>query len=315
MAGQELLQRLARGEIVLGDGAMGTMLQAAGLVGGGASELWNVERPERVRAVHAAYIAAGSQIVETNSFGGTLARLRPHDLGERVFELNRAAAVLAREAAAGTQALVAGSIGPTGDLLEPLGTLRAAEAQAMFAGQARGLVEGGVDMVLIETMSDLTEVEAAILGVRAVAPDLLIATTLSFDTKGRTMMGVRPRQALETLHGWGIRLIGANCGNGPAEIEAVMTEMAQHRPAGVYLIAQSNAGLPRDVEGKTVFDGTPEVMATYALAMRNLGINVIGACCGSTPAHIAAMAEALARAQGQPAAGSPALPAAGPGRS
>lgn len=315
MAGQELLQRLAHGETVLGDGAMGTMLQAAGLVGGGASELWNVEQPERVRAVHAAYIAAGSQIVETNSFGATQARLRPHELGERVFELNRAAAILACEAAAGKQALVAGSIGPTGDLLEPLGTLSAADAQAMFAEQARGLVEGGADMVIIETMSDLAEVEAAILGVRAVAPDLLIATTLSFGAKGRTMMGVRPRQALETLHGWGIRLIGANCGNGPAEIEAVMTEMAQHRPAGVYLIAQSNAGLPRDVEGKTVFDGTPEVMAAYALTMRGLGINVIGACCGSTPAHIAAMGEALARGQRQSTAGSPALTAAEPGRS
>lgn len=303
MAGQSLYQRLAAGEIVLGDGAMGTMLQAAGLAGGGASELWNVERPERIRAIHTAYIEAGAQIVETNTFGGTALRLRQHGLDGRVFELNRAGAALARAAVGDSGMLVAGSIGPTGELLEPLGALSSAEAQTLFAEQARGLVDGGVDMVLIETMSDLSEVEAAVLGVRSVAPELLIAATMTFGTKGRTMMGVRPGQALAALHGWGVRLIGANCGNGPGEIAAVMSEMAQQRPDGVYLIAQSNAGLPHDENGKTVFDGTPEVMADYALRMRDLGINIIGACCGSTPAHIAAMGAALA--QGQPVAGSP----------
>lgn len=294
MAEQSLLQRVAAGEIILGDGAMGTMLHAAGLTGGAAAELWNVEHPERVRAVHAAYAAAGSQIVETNTFGGTAARLRHHGLAERVVELNQAGATLARDAVAGLGVLVAGSIGPTGELLEPLGTLSAAEAEAMFAEQARGLAAGGVDLVIVETMSDLNEVEAAIRGVRAAAPDLLIAATLTFGTKGRTMMGVSPQQALQTLHERGVRLIGANCGNGPQEIEAVMVQMAQHRPEGVYLVAQSNAGLPRDVNGAAVFDGTPEVMAVYARRMRDLGVNIIGACCGSTPAHIRAMGEALA---------------------
>lgn len=294
MAEQSLLQRVAAGEIILGDGAMGTMLHAAGLTGGAAAELWNVEHPERVRAVHAAYAAAGSQIVETNTFGGTAARLRHHGLAERVVEFNQAGATLARDAVAGLGVLVAGSIGPTGELLEPLGTLSAAEAEAMFAEQARGLAAGGVDLVIVETMSDLNEVEAAIRGVRAAAPDLLIAATLTFGTKGRTMMGVSPQQALQTLHERGVRLIGANCGNGPQEIEAVMVQMAQHRPEGVYLVAQSNAGLPRDVNGAAIFDGTPEVMAVYARRMRDLGVNIIGACCGSTPAHIRAMGEALA---------------------
>lgn len=294
MAEQSLLQRVAAGEIILGDGAMGTMLHAAGLTGGAAAELWNVEHPERVRAVHAAYAAAGSQIVETNTFGGTAARLRHHGLAERVVELNQAGATLARDAVAGLGVLVAGSIGPTGELLEPLGTLSAAEAEAMFAEQARGLAAGGVDLVIVETMSDLNEVEAALRAVRAAAPDLLIAATLTFGTKGRTMMGVSPQQALEVLHGRGVRLIGANCGNGPQEIEAVMVQMAQHRPEGVYLVAQSNAGLPRDVNGAAIFDGTPEVMAVYARRMRDLGVNIIGACCGSTPAHIRAMGEALA---------------------
>ncbi len=302
MAGHRLLERLAAGEVVLGDGAMGTMLQAAGLESGGASELWNVEHPDRIRTVHAAYMEAGAQIIETNTFGGTAARLRAHDLEDSVFELNRAGAALAREAVGDSGVLVAGSIGPTGELLEPLGPLSKDEAQRLFAEQARGLVAGGVDLIIIETMSDLGEVEAAILGVREVAPDLLIAATMSFETKGRTMMGVRPQQALAALHGWGVRLIGANCGNGPGEIETVMAQMADERPSGVYLIAQSNAGLPQEVNGKVVFDGTPEVMAQYALRMRELGVNVIGACCGSTPAHISAMAAALAqpRAVGEP---------------
>jgi 5-methyltetrahydrofolate--homocysteine methyltransferase len=296
MPQHKLLTWLNAGETVLGDGAMGTMLQAAGLTGGESPELWNVEHPDRVRQIHTAYIEAGSRLIETNTFGGTRARMRFHGLDDRVFELNRAAASLAKEAASPAGALVAGSMGPTGELLEPIGLLTLAEAQAMFAEQARGLREGGVDLILIETMSQLPEVEAAILGIRAAAPDMLIAATMSFDTKGRTMMGVTPRAALEALTGWGVQIVGANCGNGPAEIEAVMTQMAQLRPEGVYLLAQSNAGLPREVDGRIQYDGTPDVMAAYAVKMLALGVNVVGACCGSTPAHIAAMARALAQA-------------------
>jgi 5-methyltetrahydrofolate--homocysteine methyltransferase len=244
-------------------------------------------------------------MVETNTFGGTRARLQFHQIGDRVFELNRAGAVLAKEVAGPAGVLVAGSMGPTGDLIEPVGTLTLVEAERLFAEQARGLVDGGVDLILIETMSHLNEVEAAIRGVRQVAPDLMIAVTMSFDTNFHTMMGVSPRQAVETLVGWGIRLVGANCGNGPAEIQAVMTQMAQARPAGVYLIAQSNAGLPKYTNGKIAYDGTPEVMAEYAVTMRGLGINVIGACCGSTPAHIAAMAGALERVKDESILGPP----------
>ena len=195
--------------------------------------------------------------------------------------------------------MVAGSVGPTGELLEPYGLLAFDAAVAMFEAQVRGLLDGGVDFILVETMSQLAEVEAVVQAARHVAADAPLAASMSFDTNGRTMMGVSPHQALETLAGWGLDVIGANCGNGPAEIEGVLEQMAAHRPEGVYLLAQSNAGLPHEVNGETVFDGTPDVMGDYAVKMLRLGVNYIGACCGSTPAHIAAMRAALDEAAAQ----------------
>ncbi len=300
-----LLALFESGQVVVGDGAMGTMLQGAGLTDGGAPEIWNVEKPEALRAIYQAYADAGAGVITTNTFGGNLGRLQFHNVGDRVYELNRAAAELAKEVAASTGALVAGDIGPSGELIEPVGLLSMDEAIDMFAEQARGLIDGGSDFILIETMSHLNEMEAAVKGVRKVDADIFIAATMSFDTNYHTMMGVSPRDALQAMAEWGVTAVGANCGNGPAEIEVVMTQMAQFRPEGIYLIAQSNAGLPQYVEGKIQYDGTPEVMAEYALKMRNLGINYIGACCGSTPAHIAAMKVALDEAAGQPIAGPP----------
>lgn len=272
---------------------MGTMLQAAGLSGGGVPEIWNLNEPHKVAAIHAAYIEAGSNIISTNTFGGNLVRLRSHNVDVPVYEINRAAAEIACLPAHGSGCLVAGSIGPTGELIEPMGLLSMEEAVSIFLEQARGLVEGGVDFILIETMSQLDEVEAAVLGVRSIDPNMTIAATMSFDTNCHTMMGVSPVQAMETMVSWGLRVIGANCGNGPGEIETVMTQMAQHRPAGVFLVAQSNAGVPQLVDGQTLFDGTPEIMAAYAVKMENLGVDLIGACCGSTPEHLAAMRLAL----------------------
>lgn len=292
-AGHPLFQWLESGRVVVFDGAMGTMLQNAGLTDGGAPELWNVTAPEKVKSIYSGYAQAGSNVITTNTFGGTAARLKLHNLQDRVVELNRAGALLAREVAAETGALVAGDIGPSGELIEPVGPLSMAEAQALFAEQVQGLVEGGVDLLLVETMSHLNEAEAAVRAAQQVAPHLPIAVTLSFDTNFHTMMGVSPREAVQAIAGWGVQVIGANCGNGPAEIETVMTQMAQHRPAGVYLMAQSNAGMPKWVAGQIGYDGTPDVMADYAVRLRALGVNVIGACCGSTPAHIAAIADSL----------------------
>lgn len=290
----KLIAFLSERPFVLGDGAMGTMLQAAGLESGGAPELWNVERPEVVRGIYQGYVDAGSQVITTNTFGGTRYRLGRDNLADRVRELNLAGARLAREVAdaAGRPVLVAGDIGPSGEILVPLGTLEPADAQAAFAEQAAALAEGGVDFFLIETMSALEEVEAAVRGIRSVS-DLPIAATMTFDTHFRTMMGVKPAQAVKALYGLGVRAIGANCGNGPAEIERIISEMVAVKPDDVFLIAQSNAGLPKYDQGVIRYDGTPEVMAEYALKMKGLGIKYIGACCGSTPAHIAAMKAAL----------------------
>ncbi len=291
----KLLDFLSRNQnFVIGDGAMGTMLHSAGLTSGGSPEEWNVERPDVIKGIHQAYVDAGSQIITTNTFGGNRFRLALHNHQDLVREFNLAAARLAREVAdaAPREVLVAGDIGPTGEILAPLGTTQPEEVRAAFSEQAAALAEGGVDFFLIETMSALEEVTAAVEGIKS-ASDLPIAATMTFDTHFRTMMGVKPAQAVEALYDLGIAVLGANCGNGPDEIERIVTEMEAAKPQGVYLIAQSNAGLPKWENKQVHYDGTPEVMAEYAVKMRALGVNYLGACCGSTPDHIRAMREAL----------------------
>lgn len=275
------------------DGGMGTMLFNQGLANGAAPEEWNVSHPERVRFVHRSYIEAGSRLVLTNSFGGTRFRLKLHNLQDRVYELNRAAAENARAEAnlADDLVLVGGSMGPTGELLEPMGQMTFDEAAAAFAEQARGLADGGADILWIETMSDLNEVKAAIAGARSVS-DLPVAATMSFDTRGRTMMGVTPAEALRELRALGVVALGANCGNGLADIIGVIEAM-QAVDSDVLLIAKSNAGVPHWVDNELSYDGTPELMASYANLVHLLGAKLIGGCCGSSPAHIAAMARSL----------------------
>ena len=288
-----LLDALNDGPL-LGDGAMGTMLQDLGNSEGGAPELWNVERADVVEAVLEGYAAAGSRLLTTNTFGGTRARLQMHDLEARVGELNQAAAELARRVADRYDGVfVLGDIGPSGELMEPMGELTPESAADMFGEQIRGLVAGGVDGILIETMSDLAEVEAAVTAARAEAPGLPVLVTLSFDTNLRTMMGVSPAMAVQSIAEMGADVIGANCGRGLEEMRIIAAQLAESGAGSVRLMVQSNAGLPK-LQGDTfVFDGTPEEMATYAADMRDLGFSVIGACCGSTPEHIAAMRAAL----------------------
>jgi 5-methyltetrahydrofolate--homocysteine methyltransferase len=289
-----LLDALDDGPL-LGDGAMGTMLQDLGNDEGGAPELWNVEHVDVVEGVLEGYASSGSRLLTTNTFGGSRPRLQMHGLEDRVEELNKVAAELARRIAdrhPGTYVL--GDIGPSGELMEPMGDLTVDSAMEIFAEQIRGLVAGGVDGILIETMSDLSEVEAAVAAARKEAPGLPVLATLSFDTNLRTMMGVSPAMAVQALADIGADVVGANCGRGLDEMRIIAAQLAEAGAGRVRLMVQSNAGLPK-LQGDTfVFDGTPEEMATYAVEMRDLGFAVIGACCGSTPAHIAAMRDALA---------------------
>lgn len=279
--------------VLLIDGAMGTELFARGLESGGAPELWNVEHPDRVTAVHADYIEAGSDIVLTNSFGGTGFRLKLHQADDRVIELNEAAARVARAAAdaADRRVLVAGSMGPTGELLEPMGTMTPETCAAAFAEQAKGLDAGGADVLWIETMSHLDEIAAAVEGARSVS-NLPICATLSYDTAGRTMMGVTGVDAVTRLADIGVDAVGANCGNNLADTEAALAEMRAAN-SDILLVSKANAGMPQWVGAELHYSGSPEVMAAHAVRQRDAGVQIIGACCGSSPAHLAMMRKVL----------------------
>jgi 5-methyltetrahydrofolate--homocysteine methyltransferase len=281
------------GAPVVLDGGMGTMLMAAGLMFGDPPELWNVlpDRVDAVRAIHRGYVEAGAQIILTNSFGGSPFRLKMHNLQGRVFELNRAAAEIAKDEAAG-RAFVAGSIGPSGELFAPMGELTYEAAVEGFAEQVAGLAAGGADALWVETMSDLQEVRAAVEGARRAAPQLPIVATMTFDTRGFTMMGVSPVEAITALAELDLAAIGGNCGNGPDEIEAVVFAMHEARP-DIPVVAKSNAGMPELVDGRTTYGATPATMAECARRLRAFGATGIGACCGSSPDHIRAMAAAL----------------------
>ena len=280
--------------ILISDGAMGTMLQSKGLTDGGAPELWNVENPSAIEDVLEEYAAAGANLITTNTFGGTRGRLQMHGLEGRLFELNKAGAEIARKVAdRHPGCFVMGDVGPSGELMEPMGTMILDDAKNLFAEQIKALVAGGVDAILIETMSDLQEVEAAVKAAKEIAPELPIIATFSFDTNLRTMMGVKPAAAVKTLEAEGVRIIGANCGRGVDEMRIIAKELVEARTQGTYIITQSNAGLPKLVGGEFIYDGTPAEMAKYAQDMRELGVNVIGSCCGSSPAHTKAMAATI----------------------
>ncbi len=279
---------------LVSDGAMGTMLQERGLTDGGAPELWNVEKPEEIEAVLEAYAAAGANFITTNTFGGTAGRLAMHGLEDRLAELNKAGALIARKVAdRHPGCFVMGDIGPSGELMEPMGTLTPESGKVLFAAQISALVAGGVDAILIETMSDLGEVEAAVTAAQEIAPGMPIIVTMSFDTNLRTMMGVKPAMAIKHLAALGVRIVGANCGRGTDEMSQIAKELVEARPEGVFVITQSNAGLPKLQGDEFIYDGTPEEMARYAAEMKDLGVNIVGSCCGSSPAHTKSIATAL----------------------
>jgi methionine synthase I (cobalamin-dependent) len=294
-AGMEFAE-LVRGPVpALADGAMGTMLFEYGLSFGEAPETWNLLHPELVRRVHRGYLEAGSQIVLTNTFGGNSSRLAMHNLEDRVPELNRTAAVLARQEVeqGGWNALVAGDIGPTGEIFAPLGTLSYEDAVDIFAEQAAALAGGGVDLFWVETLAAVEEGNAALEGIRRVAPNHPVIVTMTFDTHGRTMMGLTPEDACAQLAANGANAVGGNCGNGAAEVIAVVSRMRAVVPDGVAIVAKANAGIPVLAGDQAQYPGTPADSAEYAIAARDAGANLIGGCCGTTSAHLAAMHDAL----------------------
>jgi len=287
---RHILEQLASGEVLIADGATGTMLQAAGLSMGTPGEAWILERPEEITRLHRAYVEAGSQTILTTTFGGTRARLKAAGLDVQVAEINRRAAELARQAA-GDDVYVAGDIGPTGEMMVPIGPLTYETAAELFAEQARALAAGGVDFIYIETMSDLKEAKAAIEGARQ-GCDLPVFCTFSFDTHGHTSMGVSPAQAAQAMAALGVPATGANCGHAPEEVLDFLPQMREAAP-DAYLIAKPNAGVPRMVKRQVIYDATPEKMAGLARRYVELDARIVGACCGSSPAHIAAIAAAI----------------------
>jgi len=284
---------LAQRPWLLADGATGSNLFHRGLQSGDAPELWNTEHPERIAELERAFVEAGADIILTNTFGGTRYRLKLHKAGDRVAELNEKAATIARAEADRTRrtVLVGGSIGPTGEILEPLGALSFEAAREAFTEQAEALKRGGADLMWIETMSSVEETEAALAGARTTG--LPVVATLSFDTNGRTMMGVTPSDLAGLHRKHHFAACGSNCGVSPSELVASIVNLAAAADPSAILVAKANCGIPKYVDGAIRFDGTPELMAVYARLAIDAGARIIGGCCGTTPEHLSVMRRAL----------------------
>jgi 5-methyltetrahydrofolate--homocysteine methyltransferase len=292
-----LVRLLKQKDVVIADGAMGTNLFQLGLANGASGEAWNIAHPDRVKGVHQGFVDAGSDILLTNTFGANRFRFALHKLEHRVHELNVAGARLVREIAdaAGRPIVVAGDMGPIGDVLEPLGTRTAAEAEEAFFEQAQALKEGGVDIAWIETMFADNELDAAVRAVQRAG--LPYVATMTFDTGGRTMMGVRPEDAMRRAREfqWQPIAFGANCGVGPSQLMDSVIGLVRGAGSDGIVVAKSNCGIPvLDNDMRVSYNGTPEIMADYACMARDAGARIIGGCCGTTAAHIKSMVEALA---------------------
>lgn len=290
----ELMTKAAAGgPAVLWDGAVGTQLLARGL-SGQAPELWNLERPEVLVAIHADYLKAGAQVVQTNTFGANRIKLAAAGLADRIAEINQQAVAAARQAVERVgRGLVAGDVGPTGQMLEPNGPLSSAEAEAVFAEQIQFLASAGCDLISIETMFDLNEAQAAVRAAKKVCGFPVVAE-MTFQKTPRgffTMMGVTPEEAVSGLLAAGAFAVGANCNLTIAEMVKLIREMKKISDAP--LIAQPNAGEPRLVDGKTVYAETAQSFASLAPELRAAGASALGACCGSSPEFIAALRERL----------------------
>ena len=299
------LKILSEKKHILADGATGTNLFAMGLETGDPPEPWNVNHAKRIRALHQGFVDAGSDLFLTNSFGGTAFRLKLHKLENRVFELNKAAAIIAREVAdkADRLIVVAGSMGPTGEIIEPHGVMSSKEATEAFKAQAEGLVEGGADVLWLETMYAMEELEAALEAVKEFG--LPVCATMSFDTAGKTMMGITPANLAMKAKDLGLLGFGANCGIGASDLLATIADISRNVDPDTTVIAKANCGIPEFKDGAIVYTGTEKLMADYVHLAMNSGAKIIGGCCGTTFGHIKAMRQAMDEHQMN---GSPSMP-------
>ena len=285
---------LEKKKILLADGATGTNYFNMGLMSGDSPELWNVEAPEKVRLLHQQFVDSGADVILTNTFGCTRNRLKLHKAQDRTHELNKAAADIAFDVAnkADREVVVVGSVGPTGELFEPIGELTMETAIASFAEQMEGLKAGGVDVAWIETMSSKEEIEAATAAARQVGLDYVF--TASFDTAGKTMMGVSPKElgAFAATMSPAPIAVGANCGVGASDLLSSVLDITSTKPC-CAVVAKANCGVPRVSGDKVIYTGTPELMSDFVRLAINSGAKIIGGCCGTSPEHLAAMRVAL----------------------
>ncbi|MDR7505896.1 MAG: homocysteine S-methyltransferase family protein, partial [Armatimonadota bacterium] len=290
------LVRLNQG-VLLADGAMGTQLYARGVPFDQCFDELNLTAPELVRGIHLDYLASGAELIETNTFGANRFKLAGHGLADRLEEINRAGAALARDAAAavGRRVFVAGSMGPIGRPMAPLGTVSPEEVREAYGEQARALVAGGADVLILETFTDLAELLEALRGAREAAGVPIIAQ-MTFTQDGRTLLGHGPREIVQALERAGAEVVGANCSVGPQGVLEVMEQMAA-AVRSAYLSAMPNAGFPSYVGGRYIYVSTPEYMAAHAVRLVALGVRIVGGCCGTTPEHIARMRDALQHPQ------------------
>ena len=290
----KFVEKVKSSEWLLADGATGTNLFDMGLMSGDAPELWNEKFPEKIVKLHRDAIDAGSDLFLTNSFGGNALRLKLHDLGNRAFEMSKISAEIARNVADSynKSIFVAGSVGPTGEIMHPIGELSHEIAVEVFHEQAQGLKEGGVDLIWVETISAPEEFRAAAEAFSYI--DLPWVGTMSFDTAGRTMMGTSPTAMVDLISSIPNKPIafGANCGTGASDLLRTIQEF-EKSSSDSTLVAKGNAGIPKYVNGNIEYDGTPELMAKYAIMARNSGAKIIGGCCGTKPEHLLAMRASL----------------------
>ncbi len=287
---EEIKEQLNKRTLLL-DGAMGTMLQVYGLKSGECSEGWNISHPQAVQKIHQEYIKAGGDVILTNTFGASRIKLNSFGMGNNIQKINEAAVNIAKDAVNKEKKLekrifIAGSLGPTGRILEPYGDLKVSEVYKNYKEQAVILERAGVDLIILETFYDLEEIKTALKAVKE-NTDLMVIASMTFDKNLRTVYGIDPERAVIVLENEGTDGIGANCGTGPEILYKVLKIMK--KVSKTYLMAKPNAGMPKLVGNKVVYPASPDIMADFTEKFIKLGLNLIGGCCGTTPLHIKVM--------------------------